>query len=322
VKVVINHNYNRIDFEPRRVYPTLLHVSFLDHGDMTMRRLIAAAALALTAGCGKAADGPPVLTVDSVLSPAWVERSTGRREPLAVGMALRNKEKVHTGDGGRVSLRLAEGSAVKLGESAMLAVDDLALKGDKGGIVSASLDVVRGAFRFTTGLLAKTSAQRDVKVKINAITAGIRGTDVWGRSDSDRDIVCLLEGSITVTHGPAQFQMNDPYSFYIAPRKGAAAPPSPVAPEKVKEWSDEVEIYPKSGGSRAGGTSMVIVAAAVSEAAAKALGDKLRESGFPALIVLGGATSEVRIESLGDATEAGILAERLRNIGFKDAQPR
>src|SRR5688572_3195735 len=288
---------------------------------MTMRRFIAAAALALTAGCGKAAV-PPVLTVESVLSPAWVERVNGRREPLAVGMGLNNKEKVHTGDGGRATLRLAEGSAVKLGESALLAVDDLAHKGDKGGVVSASLDVVRGAFRFTTGLLQKTSGQRDVKVRINAITAGIRGTDVWGRSEGDRDIVCLLEGSITVTHGPAQFQMSDPYSFYIAPRTGAAAPPSPVSPEKVKEWADETEIFAKTGGSRAGGTSMVVVSAAVSEASARATGDKLRDSGYPAVIVLGGSASEVRIESLADSTEAGVLAQRLRTIGFKDAQPR
>jgi hypothetical protein len=61
-------------------------------------------------------------------------------------------------------------------------------------------------FSFTTGLLAKSSAQRDVKVKVNAITAGIRGTDVWAKSDSGGDLICLLEGNITVSHGAAQFQ--------------------------------------------------------------------------------------------------------------------
>jgi hypothetical protein len=288
---------------------------------MTMRRFIAAAVLAIAALPACAATGAAVLTVESVLSPAWVERANGRREPLAVGMALNNKEKVHTGDGGRATLRLAEGSAVKLGESGMLAVDDLARKGE-GGIVSASLDVIRGAFRFTTGLLSKSNAQRDVKVKINAITAGIRGTDVWGRSENDRDIVCLLEGRITVTHGAAQFQMTDPNSFYIAPRVGQAAPPSAVSPQQVKEWSDETEIFPKMGGARAGGTSAVVVARAPNETAANALRDKLRDSGYPATIAPGGQAYEVRIESLGDSTEAGVLAEQLRRIGFKEAQPR
>src|SRR5687768_1988256 len=148
-----------------------------------MRRLLYAAACALFAAIAitapaDAATPAPVLTVESVLSPAWVERTNGRREPLAVGMALANGEKVHTGDGGKAMLRLAEGSAVKLGESGMMVVSDLLEKADaKGAVVNASLEVVRGAFRFTTGLLGKSNAQRNVNVKVNAVTAGIRGTD-------------------------------------------------------------------------------------------------------------------------------------------------
>src|SRR5688500_16697449 len=74
---------------------------------MMMRRFIAAAVLVLM---GLPAYAAMVLTVESVLSPAWVERANGRREPLAAGMELNNKEKVHTGDGDRALLRLAEGS--------------------------------------------------------------------------------------------------------------------------------------------------------------------------------------------------------------------
>jgi hypothetical protein len=226
---------------------------------MMMRRFIAAAVLVVVAMPAYAAS---VLTVESVLSPAWIERANGRREALTVGMELNNKEKVHTGDGGRALLRLAEGSAVKLGESGMVAVDNLVQKQDaKGGVVGASLDVVRGAFRFTTGLLSKSNAQRDVRVKFNAVTAGIRGTDVWGKSEGDRDIVCLLEGRITVSHGSAQFQMAEANSFYIAPRTGQAQPPSRVSAAQVKEWSDETEIEPRTGASRRGGALWVTVAA-------------------------------------------------------------
>ena len=193
-------------------------------------------------------------------------------------MDLNNKEKVHTGDGGRALLRMAEGSAVKLGESAMLAVDDLVQKQDaKGGVVGASLEVVRGAFRFTTGLLGKSNSQRDVRVKVNTITAGIRGTDVWGKSESDRDIVCLLEGRITVAHGAAQFAMPEPNSFYIAPRKGPAQPASRVSVEQVKEWSAETEIDPRSGAVCRGGTFRVTVASSNDERSANAQGDKLRD---------------------------------------------
>ena len=249
-----------------------------------MQRAVCAIALSASfATAVHAASAQAVLTVESVLSPAWLERADGRREPLTAGMTLGNREKIHTGDGARALLRLAEGSAVKLGESAMLSIDDLNQKKDaKGGVVSASLEVVRGAFRFTTGLLAKAEGQRDVRVRVNAVTAGIRGTDVWGKSDADRDIVCLLEGRITVSHGAAQFTMQEPYSFYIAPRSGQAQPPSTVSEAQVKEWFAETEIEARSGATRRGGTSIVTVSSSPDERTATALRDKLRDSGFPA----------------------------------------
>ena len=277
----------------------------------------------VVAGSACAASAQPVITVEGVLSPAWVERANGRREPLAVGMALNSKEKVHTGDGGRAMLRLAEGSAIKLGESAMLALDDLAQKQDaKGaGVVSASLDVVRGAFRFTTGLLGKSNAQRDVRVKVNVITAGIRGTDVWGKSEGARDIVCLLEGRITVAHGAAQFTMQEPNSFYIAPRTGQAQPPSRVSAAQVKEWSEETELGTGNGASRRGGSAAVTVASSGDERSATALRDKLREGGFPASVNrVSDSRYDVRIESLADAADAAALAKRLQGLGYKQAR--
>jgi hypothetical protein len=290
---------------------------------MMMRRFIAAAVLVLV---GMPAYAASVLTVESVLSPAWVERANGRREPLAAGMELNNKEKVHTGDGGRALLRMSEGSAVKLGDSAMVAVDDMLHKQDgKGGIVSASLDVVRGAFRFTTGLLGKSNAQRDVRVKVNVVTAGIRGTDVWGKAEGERDIVCLLEGRITVSHGAAQFTMQDPNSFYIAPRTGTAQPPSPVDAAQVKEWSDETEIEPRTGAVSRGGTFSVTVASASDERSAAAIAGKLRDSGFPATTARigegAGARYEARVESLRDSADVSALAQRLQRLGFAQAQP-
>ena len=54
----------------------------------------------------------------------------------------------------------------------------------------------RGAFRFNTDVAAR-SRKRDVSVGIQTVTA-IRGTDRWGRSRSDQQIVCLLEGAVEV----------------------------------------------------------------------------------------------------------------------------
>jgi hypothetical protein len=291
----------------------------------TLWQSLLAAVVLLSIGTPADAASQSLLTVESVLSPAWVERANGRRDPLAAGVVLNSKEKVHTGDGGRALLRLAEGSAVKIGESALVALDDLAQKDSpKGDIVSASLEVVRGAFRFTTGLLAKSNAQRDVRVKVNVITAGIRGTDVWGKAEGERDIVCLLDGRITVSHGAAQFEMTEPNSFYIAPRKGTAKPPSRVSVEQVRDWSAETEINPRDGASRSGGPLSVTAAFSNDERAATAQRDKLRESGFPAMLTRvgegAGARYEVRIESLPDKADADALAERLTRLGYSQAR--
>ena len=56
-------------------------------------------------------------TVELVQAPAWLERD-GRSQPLAPGMELRSGDLVRTGTGARAYLMLAEGSRVKLGESA------------------------------------------------------------------------------------------------------------------------------------------------------------------------------------------------------------
>ncbi len=129
--------------------------------------------------------GARTLTVEAVVSPAWVEHAGGAREPLVPGAILEDGDKVLTGNGARVLLRMAEGSAIKLGENANLGVDRLADKGSAAGrVVSGALSVVQGAFRFTTRIFGAPPASRDLNIRVATVTAGIRGTDVWGKSSA------------------------------------------------------------------------------------------------------------------------------------------
>ena len=271
--------------------------------------------------------GAQTLVVEGVLSPAWLERG-GKREPLATGMTLAARDKVHTGAGSRVLIRMAEGSAVKLGENATLAIDDVLEKKDGGKtLVNASLDVVRGAFRFTTGVFSRQPAQRDVKVKISTITAGIRGTDVWGRSTSQEDLLCLLDGRISVEHGGREFSMAEPLLFFIAPR---GQPPKPVASvdkRQVDEWSEETELRDGGGALRRGGRHGVdVVGATDRSGAAQSLG-KIRDAGYPARVEVtrdgyGSEDHHVRITGLATPGDAAALAEKLRSLGFAEARAR
>jgi len=265
------------------------------------------------------------LTIEGVASPAWLERG-GVRLPLAAGMRLADKDRVVTGPGARVLLRMAEGSAIKLGENVVLAVDDLADKRgpDVARLVTASLDVVRGAFRFTTDIFGKRKASRDVKFRISTITAGIRGTDVWGKSAEDRDIVCLIEGRIGVEHGGRQFTMAEPLSFFIAPRKDKPLPVAPVDRKQLETWATETDIAPGSGGARRGGRYHVDASVAPDQKTALDAYDRLRAAGYPAVIRPakkedGGEEYRVRIQNLPTRQDARATAEKLKALGLAEA---
>lgn len=262
------------------------------------------------------------LTVEGVVSPAWVERA-GRREPLTVGMQLGDKDRIVTGERARVMLRMSEGSAVKLGENATLGVDQLTEKkgADNSPLVGATLDVVKGAFRFTTGVFGKPSAGRDVNVKISTITAGIRGTDVWGRSNDEQDVVCLIEGRISVRHEKQEFVMNEPLQFFIAPRKGTPKPVGKVPQKQINEWAQETEITEGQGATRAGGRLLAEATRLSDEHMARELQARLRAEGYPAVMesVTGGRFS-VRVPGVATEKDRDMLVVRMKAaLGFAPA---
>ena len=244
-----------------------------------MRRLLLTV-LSVLLMCTTALAGARTLTVEAVVSPAWVEHAGGGREPLVPGTELRNGDRVLTGSGARALLRMAEGSAIKLGENASLGVDRLADKGIAASrIVSGALDVAQGAFRFTTRVFGAPRASRDLNIRIATVTAGIRGTDLWGKSSTERDVVCLIEGRIFVQHQDQAFTMQDPLSFFIAGRDGKRQPVAPVPAAQLQEWATETEIAPASGAKH-----RVALATVADAGAAATLAGKLRAEGYPARV--------------------------------------
>jgi hypothetical protein len=265
------------------------------------------------------------LTVEGVVSPAWVERG-GARLPLAVGMLLNDKDRVVTGAGSRLLLRMAEGSAVKLGENATVALDGLADRksADSKRVVTAALDVVRGAFRFTTDIFDKRPAGRSVNIRIATVTAGIRGTDLWGKSDEKRDLVCLIEGKISVAHPETgEFAMSEPLSFFVAPRDKKPLPVARVNRKQLEEWAAETEIRPGSGGARRGGRVHVDAAVSADQATALATYDKLRAAGYPAVMrtakIEDRVDYRVRVQNFPTQQDAAAAVEKLKALGLAEA---
>ena len=276
-----------------------------------MLRLLAVAGFGLVSMTASAA---PAAVVEGVQMPAWLEQADGRKIPLAPGMELKAGELVRSGANSRVLLKLSEGSLVKLGENGQLKIDEL--KPDEGGVFKAALKVAEGAFRFTTDVIMK-HRRRSVNITVATVTAGIRGTDLWGKSTSnDRQVVCLIEGQIEVgAPGEKPAVMDQPRQFYQR-NQGQTAPIGLVDSAMLGQWALETEIAAGQGAARAGGKWKVTLASSGTQEAALAVYDQVRANGYAAEIhpaMAGGKrVYNVRIGNLPSKAEAEALAGQLR----------
>jgi hypothetical protein len=283
-----------------------------------MKRVLGVLFAALIACAAAPLAAAPAAVVEGVQMPAWAERAVAggiRRIPLAPGMELRGGDEVKTGAGARVYLKLAEGSLIKLGENASLRILELAP--DRGGIFRAALQVLEGAFRFTTDALAR-ERRRDVSIRVATVTAGIRGTDLWGKSMAERQIVCLIEGRIEVgAEGEAPVTMDQPRQFYQRD-KGQTAPVGFVEPAQLVRWAGETEIADGQGAARQGGKWRVTLASAATQAEALDVYGQLRTAGYAAEIHPAKAGEkrvyQVRISRLPTQADAEALAAQLRGM--------
>ena len=273
--------------------------------------------LALLASCPALAQ--VAATVEGLQVPAWVERA-GQRVPLMPGMALRGGDQVATGAGGRLTIKLAEGSLIKLGENAQLRFAELSPGRE---LFRAALNVLEGAFRFTTDVAAKTR-KREVSIRAAQVTAGIRGTDFWGRSRPGNEIVCLIEGEIEVAaDGEQPVHLNQALQFYRR-ENGKALPVGTVDRAQIDKWSAETELQAGKG-LRRGGRFSVLLATAPEQNAALALYDELRNAGYPAEIWPTRDDDKivyvVRIRQIATRAEARALAGQLKGK-FGIAEPK
>jgi hypothetical protein len=273
-------------------------------------------ALALLASVALAApqevEAAAAAKVESVQVPAWVLRN-GTRLPVNAGLPLEAGDILTTGPRARLLIRLAEGSLVKLGADAELKLQALKPPSAPGGLFEGLLDVVKGAFRFTTTLLSKAHRRR-LDIRIASVTAGIRGTDVWGKAAPDKDIVCLIEGEISVQRGDdAAITMSDPLSFYVAPKGQPPLPVRPVDPDQLRRWALETDIEERGPALTVDGAWTVFLESLSTREAAARSRTKLEDRGFPI---------SIQTAQVGDKTFYRVALTGFRNwqgaVAFKD----
>jgi hypothetical protein len=274
-------------------------------------RLVAVlAAFVMLSSMAACAAAPAI--VEAVQAPAWLERGA-RTLPLAAGMELQSGDVLRTGQGARVYLMLAEGSRVKLGEAARFTFHTRSLQPQRS--FRGALDILEGAFRFTTGKL-KRAQPRDVAIRVGTATIGIRGTDLWGRTDSAGELVALIEGRIEISRAGEVTALTRSMTYFDAPR-GQASAVKTLDPEAFRKLARQTEIEAGDGAARAKGKWRVLAATATSEEGALELYDQIREAGFAARVrpraaQAGGWNYELLLGGFSSAGEAGVAAARLK----------
>lgn len=246
--------------------------------------------------------------VEAVQYPAWLERG-GNAVPLTPGTRLEASDKLRTGANARVQLLMGEGSTVKLGENAQFVIE----KVEDRGVFRAALSVITGAFRFTTDALRK-SQRREVEIRVKNVTAGIRGTDLWGKSTGERDLVCLLEGKISVgSEGHPTVTLDQPLDFYQKPRDGEPAV-AKVDQRQVDIWSQETEIQKDGAAGRVGGRWSVIAGKYPTRDEALGINRMLRANGYPSVIGTSDNFPAVVVPGMAGEAEARALMANLRTV--------
>jgi len=122
-------------------------------------------------------------------------RGAASRKAIA-GEAVARGDTISTAAESRALLVFPDGTRLTLGERAEALIDYFVYNPvKKNG--AAFIDVVKGAFRFTTGSLRNLSDKR-IEVRTDQATLAADGSDFWGGRIDDVFEVLLISGRIEV----------------------------------------------------------------------------------------------------------------------------
>jgi hypothetical protein len=261
--------------------------------------------------------------VEGLQLPAWIQRGDSRFA-LRPGLELRQGDEVETGASGRLIVRSDDGSLIKLGINSRFAFDELGVPVAPDSVFSGVWRVLRGAFRFTTTALG-ADRRRDIRISVGTATVGIRGTDIWGKSDDEQDLVCLIEGQVEVSRGnDAPVPMTEPLSVYTAPRRGPANPLATVEIPQLQKWGAETELLEGQGVLREDGSYTVYLLSTQREPYAETMRGQFQLLGYPAEVTLHNVDDagwyRVGVAGFVSVEDARAFAEQIEGVlGTKGA---
>lgn len=288
-----------------------------------MRYLLSSFCFLLIAGIAPSTFSQETASVINMQLPAWVERN-GELRALRPEYPITSGDTIVTGDGGRLLIDLPDGADLKIGSEARFAVDTLRESQDPAGsLIEGIYEISKGAFRYTTRA-AGAQIRRALSVKVGMATVGIRGTDFWGLTTEESDTVVLLEGAVVIEKaGHPSVELDQPMTFYNAPRSGAPEPVEEVDMDQLQIWAASVEMVPEAATISSDGRWAVYLGAFRARQSAGNLMGDLDDQGYPAEIKqvsLNGSLYRVAVAGFATKDDAvKFVAAAESNLGITGA---
>ncbi len=173
--------------------------------------------------------------VKSVAKVAVLKGSAARRTADGVAVSLSQgdriyeQDRIETESRSLIAILFDDNTRFNLGPNAAFQVDEV--RSGEDGVFSAQ--VLKGAFRFVTGLIAKHKP-RSMRVRTGIVaTIGIRGTTVGGEVEGESATVVLLESEdggeraaieVANEHGSVVIDQSG-YGTRVPDRHSAPTPP-------------------------------------------------------------------------------------------------
>jgi len=163
--------------------------------------------------------------------------------PVSSGTRIFLGDEIEVASGGRMQIMLLDETVFTLGSGARLIIDEFVYDpvAERG---SMTTQITKGAFRFVSGKLAKSSPKA-MTVKLPAASISIRGTQVAGIVEGDGSSQIVLVGpgpnsfgttlgAITVSNALGSVELTRPnFATSISPNQPPAAPQL-AAPETIQ----------------------------------------------------------------------------------------
>lgn len=151
-----------------------------------------------------------------------VASADGQITPLTDRAPIHMNDVIETGPGSRALIVLIDNTEMTLGENAQLTIDEYIFAEDNEAVNKARYSVLRGAFLYTSGLVAKKEVP-DVSINTPYANIGIRGTSFWGGEIDGAYGVLVTDGQVSVQSDRGRINVGKGAGTFLTARNAIPA---------------------------------------------------------------------------------------------------